>query len=35
MVSLLLADGTGPLYRDARGADLADIIGKATRALTL
>jgi hypothetical protein len=35
MVSQLLADGTGPLYHDARGDDLDDIIDKVTRALTL
>jgi hypothetical protein len=35
MISLLLADGMGPLYHDARGDDLADIIAKATRALSL
>jgi hypothetical protein len=35
MISLLLADGTCPLYRDACGVDLDDIIGKATRALSL
>jgi hypothetical protein len=35
MISLLLADGTGPLYHDARGDDLDDIIAHATRALCL
>jgi hypothetical protein len=35
MISLLLADGMGPLYHDARGDDLGDIIGRATRALSL
>jgi hypothetical protein len=35
MISQLLADGTGPLYHDARGGDLDDIIDKVTRALTL
>jgi hypothetical protein len=35
MISLLLADGMGPLYHDARGDDLDDIIAKATRALYL
>jgi hypothetical protein len=35
MISLLLADGMGPLYHDARGDDLDDIIAKATRALSL
>jgi hypothetical protein len=34
MVSQLLADGSGPLYHDARGADQADIIGTAMRVLT-
>jgi hypothetical protein len=34
MVSQLLADGTGPLYREACGDDLVDIIDRATRALT-
>ena len=34
MVSLLLADGTGPLYREACGDDLGDIIENVTRALT-
>ena len=33
MVSLLLTDGTGPLYCDACAGDLNDLIGKATRAL--
>jgi hypothetical protein len=27
MIGLLLADGMGPLYRDACGDDLDDIIG--------
>jgi hypothetical protein len=35
MISLLLADGMGPLYHDACGDDLEDIIGKAARALSL
>jgi hypothetical protein len=26
LVSQLLADGTGPLYRETRGDDLSDII---------
>jgi hypothetical protein len=34
MISRLLADGTGPLYHDAHGADLPDIIDKVMRALT-
>jgi hypothetical protein len=34
MVSRLLADGTGPLYREACGDDLVDIIERATQALT-
>jgi hypothetical protein len=34
MVSRLLADGTGPLYSEACGDDLGDIIERATRALT-
>jgi hypothetical protein len=34
MVSQLLADGTGPLYREACGDDLADIIENATWALS-
>jgi hypothetical protein len=33
MVSLLLADGAGPLYRQASSDDLGDILEKATRAL--
>jgi hypothetical protein len=33
MVGQLLADGTGPLYREACGDDLGDIIDTATRAL--
>ena len=35
MVSQLLADGTGPLYSQACGDDLAVIIERATRALIL
>jgi hypothetical protein len=35
MVSQLLADGGGPLYHDACGDDLDDIIDKVMRALTL
>jgi hypothetical protein len=34
MISRLLADGTGPLYREASGDDLGDIIENATRALS-
>ena len=34
MVSQLLADGAGPLYRQASVDDLGDLIDKATRALT-
>jgi hypothetical protein len=34
MVSQLLADGTGPLYREASGDDLGDIIENAMRVLT-
>jgi hypothetical protein len=34
MVSKLLADGTGPLYREACGYDLGDIIETVTRALS-
>jgi len=34
MVSQLLADGTGPLYRQTRGDDLGDIIANAARALS-
>ena len=34
MVSHLLADGTGPLYRPADGDDLGDIIDNIARALT-
>jgi hypothetical protein len=34
MVSQLLADGTGPLYRRADGDDLGHIIENATRALS-
>lgn len=33
MVSQLLADGAGPLYRQASADDLGDLIDKATRAL--
>jgi hypothetical protein len=33
-VSQLLTDGTSPLYHQACREDLADIIDKATRALT-
>ena len=32
MISLLLADGTGPLYREA-GDDLGDIVEQVTRTL--
>ena len=35
MVSRLLADGTGPLYRQACRDDLATIVERATRALTM
>ena len=35
MVSQLLADGAGPLYNEACGDDLGDIIGNVTRALIL
>jgi len=35
MVSQLLADGTGPLYREACRDDLADIIEKAARTLMM
>jgi hypothetical protein len=35
MVSQLLADGAGPLYREACGDDLGTIIEKMTRALSL
>jgi hypothetical protein len=35
MISVLLADGMGPLYHDACGDDLDDIIAQATRALSL
>ena len=35
MASQLLADGTGPLYQEACGDDLGNIIEKATRALTV
>jgi hypothetical protein len=34
MVSLLLADGTGPLYQEACRDDLSAIIKRATHALT-
>jgi hypothetical protein len=34
MVSQLLADGTGPLYRQTDGDDLGDIIENAARALS-
>jgi hypothetical protein len=34
MISRLLADGTGALYREAPGDDLGDIIENATRALS-
>jgi hypothetical protein len=34
MVSRLLADGTGPLYREACADDLGDIVDKVTLALT-
>jgi len=34
MVSQLLTDGSGPLYRQARGDDLGAIIATATRALS-
>jgi len=34
MVSRLLADGTGPLYREASGDDLGDIIENAAQALS-
>ena len=34
MVTRLLADGAGPLYSEACGDDLRDIIERATRALT-
>ena len=33
MISRLLADGTGPLYREAYGDDLGDIIEQVTRTL--
>ena len=35
MISVLLADGMSPLYHDACGDDLDDIIAQATRALSL
>ena len=35
MASQLLADGTGPLYRQACGEDLGHILHAATQALTL
>ena len=34
MVSQLLANGAGPLYRKASVDDLGDLIDKVTRALT-
>jgi hypothetical protein len=34
MVSQLLANGAGPLYREASVEDLGDLIDKAARALT-
>ena len=34
MVSGLLADGTGPLYRETSGDDLGDIIENASQALS-
>jgi hypothetical protein len=34
VISEMLADGTGPLYRDACGDDLGDIIETAAQALT-
>ena len=34
MVTLLLADGTGPLYREASRADLGAIAERAANALT-
>jgi hypothetical protein len=34
IISQLLADGTGPLYREACADDLSDIIENATRAFT-
>ena len=34
MVSQLLSDGAGPLYREASADDLGDLLDKATRALT-
>ncbi len=34
MVVQLLADGTGPLYREAARDDLADLAEQAARALT-
>jgi hypothetical protein len=33
LISQLLADGAGPLYQEACGDDLGNIIEKATRAL--
>jgi len=35
LISQLLADGAGPLYQEACGDDLGNIIEKATRALTV
>jgi len=35
LISQLLADGAGPLYQQACGDDLGNIIEKATRALTV
>jgi len=34
MVSQLLTDGAGPIYRQASADDLGDLIHTATRALT-
>jgi len=34
IINQLLADGTGPLYRQACADDLSDIIQNAARALT-
>jgi len=34
IISQLLADGTGPLYRQVSGDDLGDIIENAVRALS-
>jgi hypothetical protein len=33
MVTLMLADGTGPLYREASGGDLAATAARASAAL--